>query len=329
MIEARTGLRSLGVVTWLDRARDLPKEDIEGLAELALDGRARTARPITVAVPRLPRLANFDDLDPLAAEPDVDLRVLEPGEPLPARTDLVLLPGSKSTLGDLAVLRQQGWDIDILAHVRRGGWVLGLCGGYQMLGRSIADPHGLEGPPGETAGLGLLEVDTVLAPAKVLTLREGLDLATGQPVRGYEIHMGRTEGPGRQRPMLRLESATDGAVSADGRVLGCYLHGLLAADSFRTAFLDRIRGRSRPSRGLRGQGRGGPGRPGRNISSAASTSTSCWRWLARSRGPARGPQTRRASHQARHASAIARSTSPGVTSARPSPIQPSSTMHPE
>jgi adenosylcobyric acid synthase len=244
VIEARTGLRSLGVVTWLDQARDLPKEDIEGLAELAEDGRARTAGPITVAVPRLPRLANFDDLDPLAAEPDVDLRILGPGEPLPALTDLVLLPGSKSTLADLAALREQGWDIDILAHARRGGWVMGLCGGYQMLGRSIADPHGLEGPPGETAGLGLLEIETVLAPAKVLALREGLELATGEPVRGYEIHMGRTGGSGRQRPMVRLDGVADGACSADGRVMGCYLHGLLAADSFRAAFLGRIRARA-------------------------------------------------------------------------------------
>ena len=148
LIEARTGLRSLGVVTWLERARDLPKEDILGLAELAADGRATDGRPIRVAVPRLPRLANFDDLDPLAAEPDVDLRVLEPGQALAGDTDLVVLPGSKATLGDLAALRAEGWDVDILAHVRRGGWVLGLCGGYQMLGRRIADPLGLEGGAG-------------------------------------------------------------------------------------------------------------------------------------------------------------------------------------
>lgn len=244
LIEARTGVASLGVVSWLDRARDLPKEDIEGLAELARDGRVLGGRPLKVAVPRLPRLANFDDFDPMATEPDVDLRIIEPGEPLPAASDLVLLPGSKSTLGDLAFLRGQGWDIDILAHVRRGGWVLGLCGGYQMLGRSIADPDGLEGPAGRTPGLGLLAVDTILAPAKVLALREGLDLATNQPVRGYEIHMGRTEGPGRQQPMLRLDAATDGAVGADGRVMGCYLHGLFAADGFRGAFLGRIRARA-------------------------------------------------------------------------------------
>ena len=242
-IERRTGLPSLGVVTWLDAARDLPKEDILGLAELAGIGRAGTGA-VRVAVPRLPRLANFDDLDPLAAEPDVDLRVLEPGEALPGDTDLVVLPGSKATVGDLAALRAAGWDIDILAHVRRGGSVLGLCGGYQMLGRRIADPLGLEGPPGETLGLGLLEVDTVLEAAKILALRERSCALSGAPARGYEIHMGRTDGPGRQRPMLRGGDGEDGAMSADGRVLGCYLHGLLAADGYRAALLERIRART-------------------------------------------------------------------------------------
>lgn len=244
LIAARTGLPSMGVVTWFEPARDLPKEDILGLAEIPRAVEADD--PITVTVPRLPRLANLDDLDPLAAERDVRLLILEPGQPLPAATDLVLLPGSKATLADLAALRGEGWDIDILAHARRGGWVLGLCGGYQMLGRRVADPLGLEGPAAELPGLGLLEVDTVLEPEKTLALREARELATGAAVQGYEIHMGRTEGPGRQHPMLRLGPATDGAVSADGRVMGCYLHGLLAADGFRHAFLDRIRRRTAP-----------------------------------------------------------------------------------
>ncbi len=243
IIAAHTGLPSLGVVTWLDRARDLPKEDILGIAELAAGGR-RQGAAIRVAVPHLPRLANFDDLDPLAAEPEVDLRILEPGEALPGDTDLVVLPGSKGTLGDLAALRAAGWDIDILAHVRRGGRVLGLCGGYQMLGRKIADPHGLEGPPGEARGLGLLELDTVLEPAKVLARRERRCALSGEPARGYEIHMGRTTGPGLARPLLRGGDGDDGAISADDRVMGCYLHGLLAADGYRAALLSRIRSRA-------------------------------------------------------------------------------------
>ncbi|MGD9510738.1 MAG: cobyric acid synthase [Geminicoccaceae bacterium] len=240
IIAARTGLPSLGVVTWLDRARDLPKEDILGIAELAASGRRRDGA-VKVAVPRLPRLANFDDLDPLAAEPEVDLRILEAGEALPGDTDLVVLPGSKGTLADLAALRGAGWDIDILAHVRRGGWVLGLCGGYQMLGRRIADPLGLEGASAEAAGLGLLAVDTVLEPAKVLAHRERRCALSGEPARGYEIHMGRTTGPGLARPLLLGAKGADGAVSPDGRVMGCYLHGLLAADGYRAALLRRIR----------------------------------------------------------------------------------------
>ena len=244
VIAARTGLGSLGVVTWLDCARDLPKEDILGLAELAADGRARNGQPIRVAVPRLPRLANFDDLDPLAAEDDVDLRVLEPGQALPGDIDLVVLPGSKATLGDLAALRAEGWDVDLHAHVRRGGTVLGLCGGYQMLGARIEDPLGLEGQAGGADGLGLLDVTTVLEPMKVLALRAWREVASGESVRGYEIHMGRTTGPGVARPMLRAGDARDGAVSADGRVMGCYLHGILAADGFRGALLARIRART-------------------------------------------------------------------------------------
>jgi adenosylcobyric acid synthase len=234
----------LGVVTWFEPARDLPKEDMLGLAELARRHDLSERRPILVAVPSLPRLANLDDLDPLALEEDVRLLILEPGRPLPVETDLVLLPGSKSTLGDLAALRQEGWDIDILAHARRGGWVLGLCGGYQMLGRRVADPEGVEAPPGEAAGLGLLDVETVLAPEKTLALRAAEETSTGAAVEGYEIHLGRTQGPACARPMLRWQGGTDGAIAASGHVMGCYLHGLLAADGFRHAFLDRIRRRT-------------------------------------------------------------------------------------
>ena len=240
IIAAHTGLPSLGVVTWLERARDLPKEDMLGLAELA----AREARrdgPIKVAVPRLPRLANFDDLDPLAAEPAVTLGLLESGDALAGDTDLVVLPGSKATLGDLAALRAEGWDVDILAHARRGGWVLGLCGGYQMLGRGIDDPLGLEGAPGRALGLGLIEVDTVLQSAKMLALRERRCAVSGERVQGYEIHMGRTTGPATARPMLRGGDGEDGATGMAGRVMGCYLHGLLAADGYRAALLRRIR----------------------------------------------------------------------------------------
>jgi adenosylcobyric acid synthase len=240
VIEARTGMRNYGVVPWLEAARLLPAEDILGLEERAAPGAAGAIR---IAVPRLPRLANFDDLDPLAAEPDVVLDIVPPGAPLPGDADLVILPGSKATLADLAALREAGWDIDLGAHVRRGGAVLGICGGLQMLGRSIADPAGIEGRPAEAAGLGLLDLATTLQSAKRLAEVAGREVASGERILGYEMHVGETTGPALTRPMLELGGRPDGAVSEDGRIMGCYVHGLFAADGFRHAFLARLRER--------------------------------------------------------------------------------------
>ena len=233
-------MRGYGVVPWFDRARLLPAEDVLGLDERA----APSARVITIAVPRLARIANFDDLDPLMAEPDVHVQIVPPGAPLPGDADLVILPGSKATLADLAELRAEGWDIDLAAHVRRGGAVLGICGGLQMLGRRIADPAGIEGPPGAAEGLGLLDLDTVLSGDKQLREARGREIASGEPIHGYEMHVGRTSGPALARPMLDLAGRPDGAVSPDGRIMGCYVHGLFAADDFRHAFLARLRART-------------------------------------------------------------------------------------
>jgi adenosylcobyric acid synthase len=188
----------------------------------------------------LSRIANFDDVDPLAQHPGVALSMIPPGRPLPGDADLVILPGSKSTRGDLAFLRAQGWDVDLAAHVRRGGRVLGLCGGYQMMGAVVADPRGLEGPPGETPGLGLLEVTTVMTADKRVERVAGRCALTGAPVEGYEIHLGRTDGPACARPFLEIGGRPEGAVSADGRRMGGYVHGLFAGDAYRVAFLDRL-----------------------------------------------------------------------------------------
>ena len=240
LLEARTGLRSLGVVPWCDAAAALPEEDVVGLD--AVQPPARGEGLVRIVVPRLPRIANFDDLDPLRAEPGVSLRILAPGTAIPGDTDLVLLPGSKATIADLAALRRAGWDGDILAHVRRGGHVLGLCGGYQMLGRTIADPAGIEGPAVTVPGLGLLAVDTVLAAEKSLGRMQALAVDGGEAVTGYEIHLGHTDGADTRRPFLEHGSGRlDGAVSADGLVAGCYLHGLFHADGFRNTFLERLR----------------------------------------------------------------------------------------
>ncbi len=237
IVEERSGLTSLGVVPWLDSLRHLPKEDTLGLAGLSHG----SGRGVRIVVPRLPSIANFDDLDPLSQEPGVDLRIVEAGTALPGDADLVLLPGSKATLRDLACLRQTGWDIDIMAHHRRGGHVLGLCGGYQMLGRTIGDPAGLEGAPGEAPGLGLLDLRTTLLAEKSVRLAQGREVLSGLPVAGYEIHLGRTDGPDAARPLLEVEGRPEGARSADGRVAGCYLHGIFASDGFRSAFLERLR----------------------------------------------------------------------------------------
>lgn len=232
IIKDRTGLDCLGIIPWFPDAARLPAEDAASLT-----GRSSSGRGIRIVVPRLSRIANFDDFDPLAAEEDVQLEMVSPGQALPGDADLVILPGSKSTIADLAFMREQGWDIDIKAHLRRGGKVLGICAGYQMLGRSICDPLGVESPKGSTAaGLGLLEVDTVMAGDKVLTEITGCD-ADGIPVTGYEMHMGRTTGSDAARPFLTLGGQPDGAVSKDGLVAGCYLHGLFAADSFRAKVL--------------------------------------------------------------------------------------------
>lgn len=237
-IEARTGWRSFGVVPWLAEVARLPAEDAVVLER----ARDKAAGAVRIAVPMLSRIANFDDFDPLKLEPGVALEMIPPGRVIPADADLIILPGTKATLADLAFLRTQGWDVDILSHVRRGGRVLGVCGGYQMLGRKLADPGGVEGPVGEAAGLGLLDVETVLAGDKILTPAAGVERETGLRTAGYEMHIGRTTGPdATARPMLRLDGGRDdGAVSANGLVAGCYLHGLFADDAFRREYLRRL-----------------------------------------------------------------------------------------
>jgi adenosylcobyric acid synthase len=236
-IAAATGWKALGLVPVFPEARLLPAEDA-----LALDG-ARPAKPdsrFKVAVPLLPHIANFDDLDPLDAEPSVELVRVRPGTALPGDADLVILPGSKATIADLAAFRAAGFEIDLAAHLRRGGAVLGLCGGYQMLGRAIHDPHGIEGPPGTAEGLGLLDIETTLSGEKRLEAATGATF-DGAPFIGYEMHMGVTEGPACARPFARLaEGVPEGAMSPDGRVIGTYIHGLFADDRQRSAWLRRF-----------------------------------------------------------------------------------------
>ena len=231
LIEARTGWRGFGVLPWFPDAWKLPAED-------ALDLHApRRTNGLHVVCLALSHVANFDDLDPLAQEDGVRLTMLGPGRAIPGDADVVILPGSKSTRGDLAFLRAQGWDVDLAAHLRRGGHVLGICGGYQMLGQSVADPDGIEGAPGQDAGLGLLQIDTVMTGDKRLTETRATHAATGLPFDGYEIHIGRSDGPDLARPFAHVNGRPEGATSADGRVTGSYLHGMFRDDAFRAAWL--------------------------------------------------------------------------------------------
>ncbi|NQW00224.1 MAG: cobyric acid synthase [Rhodospirillales bacterium] len=239
VISAHTGWPCCGVIPHFEEAHLLPQEDAMALDQKAGD---TTGRPLRIAVPRLPRIANFDDLDPLRAEPDVSVELIEAGLPIPAGVDVILLPGSKATCSDLAFVKAQGWDIDIQAHHRQGGWVVGLCGGYQMLGTEVSDPEAIEGTVDRIGGLGLLDVKTIIHGAKALHKVSGHEARTLAAVHGYEMHMGETTGSATDRPWFILDGGrADGASSTDGRVLGSYLHGLFADDGFRTGFLNQLR----------------------------------------------------------------------------------------
>ncbi|SOH95048.1 adenosylcobyric acid synthase (glutamine-hydrolysing) [Monaibacterium marinum] len=232
-IERFTNWPSVGVIPWFSEASKLPAEDALGIASGGTGS-------LKIAVPMLARIANFDDLDPLKLEPGVQVVMVPAGQPLPGDAALVILPGSKSTTGDLAFLREQGWDIDLAAHLRRGGHVLGICGGYQMLGQWIDDPDGVDGVAGQVEGLGHLDARTTMQPVKRLGQVHGTLAGGNVPVTGYEIHMGHTDGPDCDRPVLMLDGRPDGATSRDGRVSGTYLHGLFTDDAFRAAYLARL-----------------------------------------------------------------------------------------
>lgn len=238
LIEQHTGWPGFGVLPYFADAWKLPAEDALDIKDAPRDG------GLNIVCLGLSRIANFDDLDPLAQEPGVSLTMLRAGQVIPADTDVVIIPGSKSTRGDLAFLRAQGWDIDIAAHVRRGGHVLGICGGYQMLGHVVRDPEGIEGAVGDTPGLGLLDVDTVMTSHKTLSEAAAVHSISGAAFKGYEIHIGRTEGGDRARPFARVSARDEGATSQNGQITGSYLHGMFRDDAFRAAWLQGLGGQA-------------------------------------------------------------------------------------
>tara|TARA_R110002111_G_scaffold33277_2_gene66999 strand:- start:67 stop:1530 length:1464 start_codon:yes stop_codon:yes gene_type:complete len=232
----KTGLRNFGVLPFFHEAHHLPPEDA-----FSITSRPARLGDINIAVPILSRIANFDDLDPLLAEPGVTIHMVRPGNTIPAGMDVILLPGSKATLADMDFIRLQGWDIDIQSHVRQGGTVIGLCAGYQMLGRQLSDPGGIEGPARTIDGLGLLDFTTTLTAEKTLVEEDGKEHLTGSAIRGYYMHVGRTNGPALEQPFVTLSSGPDGAISPNKRIMGGYLHGLFTSDEFRYKFITRFK----------------------------------------------------------------------------------------
>lgn len=235
-IEELTGWPCYGVIPWLTATAKLPAEDAVSLVQ---DNLADN-RPIKVVAPMLSRMANFDDADPLRLDPQVHFQFVPPGQPLPRDADLVIVFGTKSTLGDLQFLKDQGWDHDIIAHARCGGRVLGICGGYQMLGRRVVDECGTDGTPGEADGLGLLNIETRMNGEKTVRRVSGVCARSGVELSGYEIHVGESYGPDCGRAMTQIDGADDGARSPNGLISGTYVHGLLSGDEYRRNFLNEI-----------------------------------------------------------------------------------------
>lgn len=238
-IESMTNWPCRGVVPWIPSALKLPQEDAVVLEQTSSTDSLRSGK-LRIAVPLLSRIANFDDLDPLRLEPNVEVGFVPPGTPIPLDIDAIILPGTKSTIGDLQFLREQGWDHDIIAFARQGGHVTGICGGYQLLGKDIHDPEGVDGNPGSVKGLGLLSIETRMTAEKRTLQVSGICARSEAQVTGYEIHVGNSVGIDTQRPMTILDGQADGAINENGNVEGTYLHGMFSSNEFRGEWLNRL-----------------------------------------------------------------------------------------
>ena len=230
-LEQRTGIPVLGVLPYL---HDLHLEAEDGLGKLVFP--ARSENKLRVIVPLLPRISNHTDFDALRLHPEISLHFIKSGEAISA-ADLIVLPGSKSVATDLAWLRANGWVDAIQRHLRYGGKLIGICGGFQMLGNKLHDPLGIEGEAGSCSGLNLLEMETELKPVKQLKRVSGTLTLADAPVTGYEIHAGVSSGPALNHPAMHLDGCSDGALSYDGQILGTYLHGLFDVGEACTALL--------------------------------------------------------------------------------------------
>jgi len=235
-IVSRTNWPCFGILPWLKDAAKLPAEDA---VVLEREPQIGDGKRLNISVPMLSRIANFDDLDPLVAEDNVEVIFVPPGTPIPKTTDLIILTGTKSALADMQFLIDQGWDIDVKSHARHGGAVLGLCGGYQMLGRLLLDPDTVDGNISEITGLGLLDIETVMHKDKTVREIKGRT-DVGDSVEGYEIHVGKSDGPDTIRPFVTIDNVPYGASAPGKPIWGSYLHGIFASDAFRASFLERL-----------------------------------------------------------------------------------------
>ena len=233
-INQKTSWPGLGIIPWFAKHNDFPAEDSY---EIRSSEKPNSLKIVCLC---LPRISNYDDLDPLSQEKNVSLKMLKAGEAIPGDARLVIIPGSKSTIADLSFIREQKWDVDLLAHLNRGNFVLGICAGYQMLGKKIDNTLGQEGKPSMIEGLNILDVDTVLTTTKTLTRVLAKHSTSGINFEGYEIHIGKTKGNDCDKPFAIVNNENEGAVSENGCVMGSYLHGMFKNNDFRSNFLNKI-----------------------------------------------------------------------------------------
>ncbi len=237
IIERYTKQPTLGLVPFFPKANKLPAEDV-----LALEKKVTNKQVglLHIAILKLSRIANFDDFDPLIAEENIFVDMIDTGRSIPQNADLIIIPGSKATISDMKFILEQGWDIDIKAHVRANKPVLGICGGYQILGKVISDPLGIEGEAQNIEGLGLLNISTRLTRQKQLENITAIDAVFGQEINAYHMHLGVSEGEDCQRPFALNNNESEGAISGNGLISGTYLHGIFANDGFRQNFLSHL-----------------------------------------------------------------------------------------
>ena len=244
-ITSFTGWRDLGVLPWLDVVANLPEEDSVWFDNQFNDnGSQENQGAVKIVVPVFSRIANFDDLDPLIGEDDVHLIFVRQGQKIPEDADLIVLAGSKSTISDMAEMEKNGWAGQIRKFASEGGHIIGICGGYQMLGTKIFDPQNIEGNISEISGLRLLNIKTVLKGGKTVRVSEAISKEYDVALSGYEIHLGETIGPDCEQAMIDLRGVPHGACSGDGRIRGCYLHGLFSNDEYRAGLIRSMGGKS-------------------------------------------------------------------------------------